>query len=210
MTTTLDEWRKSALAREDPRAMWVQFEASLLQKGYELWVTSSPLTVKPPLRGQKSPAPRTPDGFAYRTRYNDSSDSSDYRFGMGVSLLLWPFPIILQQEFYLFVIIQSPIHCPARTKDNRDVLIRLTSIGDDRGERLRKALARVACDGAGVHGDNHVLPVLGEVELQDKTFTIFPLMSEGFTQPWYYCFTEVLDGIEQVLEVCVHVDVPPR
>jgi hypothetical protein len=33
------------------------------------------------------------------------------------------------------------------------------------------------------------------------TFAVFPLMSIGFSYPWYYCFSEVLDAVHQIIKV---------
>lgn len=84
--------------------------------------------------------------------------------------------------------LKSTIHCPARTTDNRDVLIRLMAVGEDRGER---------------HRINHAVPVLQELVHDDMIFAVFPLLSWGFDYPWFYRFSEVVDAVEQVLEVTI-------
>jgi hypothetical protein len=75
------------------------------------------------------------------------------------------------------------------------------AVGEDRGERHLAALSRLATGKNALRGDNHVVPVLREIVLDDKIFVIFPLMWTGFDYPWYYRFSEVLDAVEQILEV---------
>ena len=77
------------------------------------------------------------------------------------------------------------------------------AIGRDRGERHCVALSRVATGNNASMGDNHTVPVLQQIVHNDMTFAVFPLMSTGFVNPWYYCFSEVLDAVEQILEVTI-------
>jgi hypothetical protein len=65
----------------------------------------------------------------------------------------------------------------------------------------RKALERLAIGHTAALGENHVLPILDKIEHEDMIFYVFPLMSEGFSEPWYYSFHEGIDACEQVLEV---------
>jgi hypothetical protein len=77
------------------------------------------------------------------------------------------------------------------------------AIGEDRGERHRMSLSRLATGNSALLGNNHVVPVLQEIVHDDMIFAVFPLMAWGFDHPWFYCFSEVLDAVEQVLEVTV-------
>ena len=77
------------------------------------------------------------------------------------------------------------------------------AIGEDRGETHRMALSCVATGNNALRGNNHAVPVLREIVLDDKIFAVFPLMAEGFDDAWFYRFSEVLDAVEQVLEVTV-------
>jgi hypothetical protein len=77
------------------------------------------------------------------------------------------------------------------------------AIGEDRGERHRMSLSRVATGDNALRGTNHAVPVLRELVHDDMIFAVFPLLSMCFTFPWYYRFSEVLNAIEQVLEVTV-------
>ncbi|THH19667.1 hypothetical protein EW146_g1547 [Bondarzewia mesenterica] len=171
---TLQEWRyhKDQPKGAFPRDMWTSLEPFFLSQGYILWKPQSyALCLSPP-----NGAPRSPDGFAYSTQYND-----------------------LKPKTLSFDMLNT-IHCPARTIDNHDVLIRLMAICRDRGERHRVALSRLATGNDALRGDNHVVPVLKEIVHDDMTFAVFPLLSTGFSEPWYYRFSEVLDAVEQILE----------
>jgi hypothetical protein len=77
------------------------------------------------------------------------------------------------------------------------------AIGEDRGERHRMALARLATGDNALRGTNHAVPVLQELVHDDMIFVVFPLLSSGFDHPWFYRFSEVLKAVEQVLEVTV-------
>ena len=102
--------------------------------------------------------------------------------------------------FNISLLAKNSIHCPARTTEGRDVLIRLMAIGIDRGERHFAALSRLGTGGNALRGDNHIVPVLKEIVHKDMTFVVFPLLATGFDYPWYYRFSEVLDAVEQILE----------
>ena len=77
------------------------------------------------------------------------------------------------------------------------------AIGEDRGERHRNALSRVATGDNALRGTNHAVPVLRELVHEDMVFAVFPLLSFGFDYPWFYHFSEVLNAVKQVLEVTV-------
>jgi hypothetical protein len=64
----------------------------------------------------------------------------------------------------------------------------------------KTALSRLAMGNNAMRGGNHTVPVLREIVHDDMVFAIFPLMSTGFDYPWYYCFSEVIDAVEQILE----------
>ena len=79
------------------------------------------------------------------------------------------------------------------------------AIGEDRGERHRMALSRVATGDNALRGTNHAVSVLRELVHEDMVFAVFPLLSTVYalTVPWCYRFTEALNAVEQVLEVTV-------
>jgi hypothetical protein len=102
----------------------------------------------------------------------------------------------LVETFY----VQKAIHCPARTIDNRYVLIRLVVKGDD-GMNHLVALRRLGTGDVAFRGENHIVPMLREIVLDDMIFVVFPLLQDGFDTPWYYNYGEVVDAVYQVIEV---------
>jgi hypothetical protein len=79
---TLEQWRHAGNQPEfkDPRVLWTPLEPFFLSLGYELWLSYMIYNVKPPNK-----APRTPDGFAYMTPYNEILPDNP-SFSMTVSL----------------------------------------------------------------------------------------------------------------------------
>ncbi|KIM81815.1 hypothetical protein PILCRDRAFT_821171 [Piloderma croceum F 1598] len=94
---------------------------------------------------------------------------------------------------------RRPIHCIARTDDGRDVLIRLIAKA---GQGLEEfdILQHVATGHRAFLGDNHCLPMLRSLVLDDMIFGVFPFMERGFTHPWYHNPGEVFDAVLQVLQ----------
>ena len=195
---TLQEWRTQKPLpvpgykySPRPRNVWIPLEPFFLSNGYTLWQPQYALYPEPP-----NDEPRAPDGFVYRTEYCETKPNVRH-FDLIVSQTSY---LLLRSDIYL---LQSTIHCPARTTDNRDVLIRMMAIGEDRGERHRNALSRVAKGDNALRGTNHAVPVLQELVHEDMVFAVFPLLSWGFDYPWFYVFSEVINAVEQVLEVTI-------
>jgi serine/threonine protein kinase len=92
------------------------------------------------------------------------------------------------------------IHCIARTSDGRDVLIRLITKGGKGLEGL-DVLQHIATGHRAFLGDNHCLPMLRTLVLEDMTFGVFLFMNTGFSYPWYYDVEEVFNAVLQVLQV---------
>ena len=95
---------------------------------------------------------------------------------------------------------QRPVHCIARTSDGRDVLIKLIAKGTQ-GLQDLDVLQNIATGHRAFLGDNHCLPMLRTLTLEDMTFAVFPYMKSGFSYPWYYDVGEVFDADLQVLQV---------
>jgi hypothetical protein len=74
------------------------------------------------------------------------------------------------------------------------------AIGADRADNHRAALKRLV-PGLNPSPDCHIVPMLAEIVYNDMIFALFPLMSSGFSYPFYYQLSEVFDAVEQVLEV---------
>src|SRR3984957_6711608 len=91
---TLKEWREQK--GSFPRNFWNPLESFFLSRGYTLWGPRSTWWLIPP-----NDAPRTPDGFAYRTVYNEIKPDK-YFFNMIVSpVALYYFQVSpLIEEFY--------------------------------------------------------------------------------------------------------------
>ena len=103
-----------------PRNVWIPLEPFFLSQGYTLWQPQFAMYPMPP---SPNDAPRAPDGFVYRTVYCETEPNVRH------------FDLIVSQSSYLLLrsdsdiyLFKSTIHCPARTTDNRDVLIRLMAI----------------------------------------------------------------------------------
>jgi hypothetical protein len=78
---TLDEWRNQKLHPEAfPRSVWTPLESFFLSHGYILWLPNLVYGTRPPNK-----APRTPDGFAYRTVYCEIEPKCIPCFEMTVS-----------------------------------------------------------------------------------------------------------------------------
>jgi hypothetical protein len=91
------------------------------------------------------------------------------------------------------------------------VLIRLIAKGGKGLEEL-DVLQYVATGHRAFLGDNHCLPMLRTLALEDMIFGVFPFMATGFTSPWYYNVEEVFDAVLQVLQVRnahLHLNVIP-
>ncbi|KAF8520610.1 kinase-like domain-containing protein [Hysterangium stoloniferum] len=170
----LVEWRDCIINFEKgiyPRdAIWQQLESFFLEQGLILWVTSRDYILRPPNDNE-----RCPDPFAYRIGVSDEIDHKPF-----------------------FALIKNSM-CPARTLDDRDVLIKLVAKGND-GLNHLEALRRLAIGSVGSRGDNHTVPVLRIITLEDMTFVIFPLMAPGFTLGWYNQLHETIDAATQLLE----------
>ncbi|KZT34956.1 hypothetical protein SISSUDRAFT_223602 [Sistotremastrum suecicum HHB10207 ss-3] len=93
----------------------------------------------------------------------------------------------------------KPILWPARTSEFRDVVIRLIRKGDEGLEHL-DALRAVAKGELSFHVNNHCVPVLQELTLEDMTFVVFPLLGNSVDYPWFYDFHEVFEFVFQAVE----------
>jgi hypothetical protein len=79
-------------------------------------------------------------------------------------------------------------------------MIKLIAKGQD-GLNHLEALRRLAMGTAGSRGDNHTVPVLRLISLEDMTFAVFPLMGDRFSSPWFHQLHEAIDAAIQLLEV---------
>jgi hypothetical protein len=86
---------------------------------------------------------------------------------------------------------------PARTKDRKDVMIRLVAKGDQRQEHLKILRHLAEADVV----KQHVLPLLELLEKDDMVFAVFPSVGVGDLTGWYHDLAEVFDFLRQVFEV---------
>ncbi|KAF8487762.1 hypothetical protein JB92DRAFT_2758770 [Gautieria morchelliformis] len=172
---TLRDWRTSGWEPKGttPRDVWTPLEQFFLERGLTLWkkcyTRYRHLYLVP-----GNDLPRSPDGFVYSTPVSDTRPESGFDLAKAV-------------------------HCPARTVDDRDVLIRLIAFGDE-GLTHLAVLRRLATGHVAFRGENHIVPMLREIVRDDMIFAVFPLMHEGFDSPWHYNYGEVVDAVYQMIE----------
>ncbi|KIM79840.1 hypothetical protein PILCRDRAFT_10019 [Piloderma croceum F 1598] len=95
------------------------------------------------------------------------------------------------------------VHSIARTSDGRDILIHLISKGKQ-GLQDLDILQYVATGHREFLGNNHRLPMLRMLVLEDMTFAVFPFKKSVFSYPWYYD-VEVFDAVLQVFR-CINTE----
>ncbi|THH16408.1 hypothetical protein EW146_g4227 [Bondarzewia mesenterica] len=117
--------------------------------------------------------PRTPDGFSYEMEYSSMRDHFYYQYRTN--------------------------QCPARTIDNRDILIVLLSDGVT-GVNTVDCLQHVATGAVAGIDRNHTLPLLQQLCCGNLVFGVFPLVGHPFHIPWFSSMTEAVDAMSQILE----------
>lgn len=93
------------------------------------------------------------------------------------------------------------MHCFARTLGGQEVCIRLIKKGDDGDDHL-EILRDVATGHTAMLGENHALPMLHELQLEDMTFAVFPSGSDNPFSPWFETAGEAFDAIIQIMQAC--------
>ncbi|KZV83852.1 hypothetical protein EXIGLDRAFT_807812 [Exidia glandulosa HHB12029] len=176
-TTTLPTSIKELKSAPTPheihgRTLWEPFVPFFASHGITLWNAGENANMSPP-----DDRVRAPDGFFYRTA--QPWDPSFFHRG-GFSLRL-------------------PTVCPGRTTDGRDVVIRITSIGDDCAHH-RIALKRLATGNVATLIGNHTVPVLQWLTLENITFAVQPMLSwEDPTSE--YCYEDVEDLLKTMIQM---------
>jgi hypothetical protein len=51
------------------------------------------------------------------------------------------------------------------------------------------------------HEDNHVIPLLDELAIEDMIFAVLPLLAENVVMPWFYNIGEALEAVDQTFRV---------
>jgi hypothetical protein len=73
----------------------------------------------------------------------------------------------------------------------------------DQGFTHLKILRKIARGHIAMRGENHALPVLREITLEDMVFVVVPLVESERWVAFYYQLHELLDEAVQLLEVCM-------
>lgn len=199
LPATLAQWRSFRFGGP-LRPRWTPLEQFFASEGFTLFVGPDRLTVpwdgKPRIYdddnwGLKG-SPRAPDQYHHWIPVIKSPYS---QFFIEVRVLFRDFAIVggvahLERT-------QKPIHVPARSREGKDVLIRIVAKGEEGREHL-KILRTLARD---TSPENHALPLLAVLEKDDMAFAVFPLITANMHLPWYYTVAEVFQFVREVLEV---------
>ncbi|KAJ3826933.1 kinase-like domain-containing protein [Lentinula raphanica] len=117
--------------------------------------------------------PRAPDGFSYENEYSANAPSE---FSIG-----------------------SPLHFPARTTDNRDVMIAFLSDGVVVSNCVKVLRTIATGKNAGIDR-NHALPLLHELRHDNMIFGVFPLVGTTFIGTWFVNIAHALEMMSQIME----------
>ncbi|KAJ3710651.1 kinase-like domain-containing protein [Lentinula raphanica] len=117
--------------------------------------------------------PRAPDGFSYENEYSANAPSE---FSIG-----------------------SPLHFPARTTDNRDVMIAFLSDGVVVSNCVKVLRTIATGKNAGIDR-NHALPLLHELRHDNMIFGVFPLVGTAFIVTWFVNIAHALEMMSQIME----------
>lgn len=100
--------------------------------------------------------------------------------------------------------LQNPLNRPFRTKDDRDVMIRIIKIRDEDQEQLN-ILRKLATSPNALRSSNHTLPMIDEVQIGHLVFGVFPFVGATMTDAWDHwpenSVGDILDMFIQALEV---------
>ncbi|KAJ3786710.1 hypothetical protein GGU11DRAFT_744173 [Lentinula aff. detonsa] len=169
-TLSVAAWRKSGNSGVGRAELWSPHRQFFQSCGYTLWILNHGYDHEPP-----NDNPRAPDGFSYENEF--SADMPEPRC----------------------VSIGSPLHFPARTTDNRDVLIVLLSDGIV-GENCVDVLRKIATGKNAGIDRNHTLPLLDEIHYENLVFGVFPLVGSSFIPAWFSNIAHALESMSQIME----------
>ncbi|KAJ3723609.1 hypothetical protein DFJ43DRAFT_1201072 [Lentinula guzmanii] len=159
-------WRKSGNSGVGRAELWSPHRQFFQSRGYTLWIVGREYNHEPP-----NDNPRAPDGFSYENEF--SADMPEPRC----------------------VSIGSPMHFPARTTDNRDVVIVLLSDGMIVGENCVDVLRKIATGKNAGIDRNHTLPLLDEIHYENLVFGVFPLVGSSFIPAWFSNIAHALESM---------------
>ncbi|THH05726.1 hypothetical protein EW146_g9825 [Bondarzewia mesenterica] len=179
------EWKATENSYEE---LWDSRRHFFQAKGYQLWKSLGIDSLFAP-----NYHPRTPDGFSYDTEYSATRDHPFFSIRECTCLLE------LCCCTNLLLSSQPTTHCPARTIDDREVLIVLLSDGVT-GPNTVDCLQHVATGAVAGIDRNHSLPLLQQFPCGNLVFGVFPLIGYAFHIPWFSSMMEAVDAMSQILE----------
>jgi hypothetical protein len=99
---------------------------------------------------------------------------------------------------------QNPLVRHARTRNGRDVVIRVIVVGSEGHDHL-KILKRLAVGENSLLSNNHTLPMFAEFHFEDITFGVFPMvgarLQEAYNSWPQNSVGDIIDMLMQMLEV---------
>lgn len=101
---------------------------------------------------------------------------------------------------------QNPLNRPFRTKDDRDVMVRIIKVRNEDQEQLT-ILRKLATSPNALRSSNHTLSMIDEVRIGHLVFGVFPFVGATMTDAWdnwpQNSVGDILDMFIQALEVCM-------
>ncbi|KAI9069070.1 hypothetical protein FKP32DRAFT_91347 [Trametes sanguinea] len=181
---TLQLWRRPpGDVDEAEDSIWGALRDFFAELGYTLWKRDYRDGFIPDdgLHGDE-----VSSGFAYATEHRADSGQQ---------------PGTVLQIFELYTM--NPLCHPARTRDRRDVVIRVLAVGE-RGKSHVHILQTIAQGSLAFYSSNHTIPLFDTIHFEDITFGIFPKV--GFRVADAYgswaqnSVGDVIDMLRQCLE----------
>ncbi|KAJ4000503.1 hypothetical protein F5050DRAFT_1837558 [Lentinula boryana] len=169
-TLSVAAWRKSADDAASRSELWSKYRQFFQSRGYTLWIVGGGYGHEAPNDNS-----RAPDGYSYENEFS-AYTPGPRRFG-----------------------IASPLHFPARTTDNRDVMIVLLSDGII-GRNCVDVLRTMATGKNAGIDRNHTLPLLHEIHYENLVFGVFPLVGSSFAPAWFSNIARALESMSQIME----------
>ncbi|OSD08291.1 hypothetical protein PYCCODRAFT_1400633 [Trametes coccinea BRFM310] len=187
---TLPLWRQPPEGTDEAEdAIWTALYPFFVEQGYEYWKRDyrSAFISSPILRGDE-----VASGFAYVTQHRAVTPIQ---------------PGSLSGIFELYTM--NPLCHPARTKDRRDVVIRVLAVGE-RGKDHVQILHTMAQGSLAFCSNNHTIPLFDTIDFADITFGVFPKV--GFRVADAYGFWaqnsvgDIIDMLRQCLEALAFLE----
>ncbi|KAJ3834008.1 hypothetical protein F5878DRAFT_569067 [Lentinula raphanica] len=167
---SLDSWRTAGASPTSRVELWSPYRQFFQNHGYTLWNVPADNDYD---HEPPNDNPRAPDGFSHENEYSANAPR--------------------------LCCTASPLHFPARTTDNRDVMIALLSdtVVDNNCVKVLRTIA--TGKNAGIDR-NHALPLLHELRYDNLIFGVFPLVSDSFIPTWFVNIAHALETMSQIME----------